>query len=168
MEARVNHSCYILDFIDEGFDCSKISAELKPKADSYLKVCPAPGIEEWEIEFRAIYNNGRQLLVSKNKLGTYPSDKYKQITIAIPIPGIEDVFWGVKSEQYVFGVDHYDKLMKNFNALDVDYEKFDNRSDYIKNCLARAIEFSFTNGIVIKGVKLQIPKKVGLTNKTSC
>ena len=159
MEIRVNHTCYILDFIDKGFDCSKISSELKSKAENYLNFCVVDGVEEWDIEFRAVYNNGRQLLVSKNKLGTYPSDKYKQITIAIPIPKKEEIFWGVESAQYVFGMDHYYRFLKNFNALEVDIYKFDNRSDYIIDCLSRAIEYSFINGIVVMGVKLKLPKK---------
>jgi len=126
MQARVNHTCYVLDFLDEGFNSDEISSELKQVADSYLNACSAEGIDDWEIEFRAVYNNARQLLISKNGLGTYPSDKYKSITVVVPIPKKEDVSWGVDARQYVFGIDHYDDLMKNFNLLDPHFENLDN------------------------------------------
>lgn len=159
MQIRVNHTCLILEFWDDNFNASEITAELKIKTDNLLKQCSIDGIEDWQIEFRAVYNNAKQLLVSKNRLGTYPSNKYKEITIVVPIPEKKNMPWGVESNQFIYGIDHYDGLIRNFNALEVDFRKFDNRSDYIKDCLSRAIDFSFTNGIVIKGIKIQVPTR---------
>jgi len=165
MQTRVNHTCLILDFWDETFDAEEASSVLKAKGDNLLRQCRFENLEDWEIEFRATYNNARQLLISKNKLGTYSSDKYKQITIVIPIPNKESVAWGVASSQFIYDIDHYDGLMKNFNALEVDFINFTNRSDYIKDCIERAIDYCFINGIVIKGTKIQLPKKKVVTTQ---
>ena len=164
MQSRVNHSCLIIDFWDNTFNAVEISSELKIKADNLLKQCATDRVADWEIEFRAVYNNARQLLVSKNRLGTYPSDKYKEVTIVVPIPERENVSWGVESNQFIYGIDHYDSLMKNFSALKVDFGNFKNRSDYIKDCISRAIDNCFINGIVINGTKLKLQKNTSVTS----
>jgi hypothetical protein len=110
------------------------------------------------VYFGAVFNNVKQILITKNKLGTYPSDKYKEITIHIPVPKKEDVLWGVANEKFVNKIDHLDGLINNFNVLDVDFTKFDNKDDYIRDCMSRAIDYCFINGIKMKGVELKLSK----------
>lgn len=157
MQSRVRHVSYVLDFLDNGFDSNEISKVLKSETDAIIDSIDFNNLEGWEIQFRAIYTNGKQLLISKNKIGTYTSDKYKEITIPIPIPAIDVVPWGVREDQHIYDENHYDKIMKNFNSLDVDFYSFKNRADYILDCLRRAIRFSFESGITIAGIKLKIP-----------
>jgi len=110
---------------------------------------------EWVLTFNATYNNGKHLLVSKNKFGSYLSDKVKEIKIVIPIPSNSIVEWGVSNESYIYDENHYDKIINNFFSLDIDYKKFNNRIDYIVDCLQRGICKAFQEGFTVGGIKLK-------------
>lgn len=155
MQSRIRHVSYVTDFLDHGFDATQIGNLLKAEADLIISHIEFKDLVDWEVQFRATYTNAKQLLISKSKLGTYPSDKYKEITVPIPIPTIDKVWWGVRKEQHVYKEDHYDKIISNFNALEVDFLSFKNRTDYITDCIRRAIIFSFVNGFTINGVKIK-------------
>ncbi len=126
------------------------------KADQILLTNNLSDKNDWTINFIARYNNGRHLLITKNKVGTYPKDKIKAITLAIPIPSIRIVDWGVEDDQYIFGSDHYDQLSKNFWVEEVSFHQFSNRSDYIYDCLKRGIEKSFFEGFTVGGTKVVV------------
>ena len=159
MNARITHTSYVIDFLGEGFDTQEVSSHLKRVADDYLKRCLiGKELENWEIQFRATYNNARQLLISRNKFGTYKSDKVKEITVVIPVPLKAEVPWGVSKEQFIYGIGHYDNLIKNFIPIDVDCKMFSNRAEFIDHCLTRAIDYSFNNGIIMIGSKIIVQK----------
>ena len=113
-------------------------------------------LRDWEICFRFIYNNVRQILIyTKNK--SYPKEKYKEIIVHIPMPTKDKAVWGVYLEQHVYkNENHLDDKIKNFNCLNVDYSKFTNREEYIIDCMRRAIKFCFEVGFTINGVKVQL------------
>lgn len=156
MESRITHFCLIIDFLDVDFESRKISEILKIEVDNILKNNSFVDQNDWIIQFSATYNNGKHLLVSKNKLGSYPNDKVKEITIPIPIPLKNKISWGVNKEQYVHEITHYDKLLKNFWILDIDYHQFTNRTEYIIDCMRRAIKKVFEEGFTVGGVKIKI------------
>ena len=162
MESIITHTSLIIDFMDVEFDTDNISSTIKKEADGYLKKCTYNNIDDWKIQFIAVYNNGRKLLISKNKFGTLSSEKRKEITIVIPIPSVDISSWGIEKEKYIYNIDHYDKIITNFTSLEVFYHDFDNRADFIEDCLRRAVEYCFNAGITIKGnnVKLKIEKHI--------
>ncbi len=102
MESRITHFCLINDFFDIDFKSDYISKLLKIDVDAILVLNSFIDPHDWILTFNANYNNGRTLLVSKNKLGSYKADKVKEITIVIPIPSIDVVVWGVKNESYIY------------------------------------------------------------------
>ncbi|QEL00419.1 hypothetical protein FKG96_06210 [Olivibacter sp. LS-1] len=154
MQMKVRHVSYVLDFMDKDFDTDSISDALTKEFSGVFESIKNSKSQMWEIQFRATYTNGKMLLISKNKFGNYTSDKIKEITIPIPIPVDETVSWGVKPQQHTLKVDHYDKLLNNFWELDVDYTKFFNRTDYIMDCMRRAINLCFEKSYTVNGVKL--------------
>ena len=154
MKSRVRHVSYILDFLDLAFEANAISKVIKSEFDALLEKNSLSSKTDWEIQLRATYTNGRQLLISKNKFGSYPSDRIKEITIPIPIPLTNMVPWGVQREQHMYSIDHYDEILHNFWTLDVDYSKFDNCNDYILNCLRRVLDLIFLKEYTVNGVKL--------------
>jgi hypothetical protein len=156
MESRITHFCLISDFLNNGFDANKISDILKVETDHILKVNSLINQTDWVIQFRATYNNGNNLLISKNKFGSYSSDKIKEITIPIPIPLIDIVPWGVSVQQHTYKETHYDKILNNFWALDVYFSDFSNREDYILDCMRRAINLCFEKGYTVNGIKLKM------------
>ncbi len=110
---------------------------------------------DWIVSFWITYNNGKQLLISRNKLGTLHSQKIKEIYIAIPIPSINIVSWGVEDNQYIYGPDHYHTILKNFWVEQVDFNLFSNRTDCIYDCLRRAIQRAFFEGFTVGGIKVK-------------
>lgn len=155
---KVRHVSYALDFMDKGFDTDSISNALKSEFKDIFKSIKNSKLLGREIQFRATYTNGKWLLISKNRFGSYTSDNIKEITIPIPIPIDEKVSWGVKSKQHTFKEDHYDGLLDNFWVLDIDYTNFSNRTDYIMECMRRAIDLCFEKGYTVNGVKLNKEK----------
>ena len=157
MESRITHTSYITHFLDVGFNSVKLSELLKEETDKILGINNFSSQNDWVIQFRATYNNGKKLLISKNKFGSYSTDKIKEITIPIPIPPVDEVSWGVNIEQHTYQEDHYDKIIENFWVLDVDFHKYSNREDYIVECLQRAIKKAFEVGFTVGKVKIKAP-----------
>jgi hypothetical protein len=94
-------------------------------------------------------------LVTKNKLGSYTSDKTKEIMVAMPIPTIDKVPWGVQDSQHIYKESRFDDLMKNFHPLDVDYRDFHSRTDYILACMRAGISTSFDQGFTVNKEKIK-------------
>jgi len=155
MEIRFSHICLVYDFENVGFSANNIYESLKPFVAKIIMDNKLIVPDDWCLIFSASYNNGRSPLVSKNKLGSYFSDKMKYITIVIPIPLVSEIDWGVNPEQYLYGKDHYDKLMKNFRELDVNFKIYSNRSDYITACLKAGIKKAFEEGFTVGGIKIK-------------
>ena len=156
MESIITHTSLIIDFLDVDFNANKLSDQYKPIVDALLSSKGFSTKNDWLIQFRACYNNGRQLLITRNKFGTYPKDKIKEITLAIPIPSIRTVTWGVEDNQYINGPDHYDPIIKNFWAEEVNFYQFSNRSDYIYSCLRKGIKRAFFEGFTVGGIKVVV------------
>lgn len=156
MNVRVLDSAMIVDFMGEGFESEKICSTIKTEAEKSIAQIKSETLNDWEVCFRFLYNNVRQILIyTKNK--SYPKEKYKEIITHIPMPTIDKVRWGVDKGQHVYeNENHLDHLLKNFECLDVDYSKFNNREDYILDCMRRAIKLCFEKGFTINGVKVKI------------
>ena len=155
METFITHSSLIIDFLDIGFDSKAMSDILKKEVDDVLSLISIEMPSGWSLIFQANYSNAREVLISKNRHGSYPSDKLKYVTIVIPIPLKENIEWGVEEKQYTYGKDHYDKFKKNFWALEVDYAQYTNRQDYIIACLRGGIKKAFEEGFTVGGVKVK-------------
>lgn len=162
MDIRFTHTNLVFGFEDEGFNSNQIYDSLISLAIEIMATNNLNIPDDWVLLFKAVYTNGRIPLVSKNKIGGYPSDKMKYIIIIIPIPLESEISWGVKPEQHLYGKDHYDKLMKNFWELAVDYRSYNNRSEYITACLKAGIKKAFEEGFTVGGVKLKAKKIIGI------
>ena len=166
MQTSISHISMVINFldIDIDFDSNQISEILKKEVDKIVSNFSTANLEDWRLDFVASYTNGRQPLISKNKLGSFTGDKIKQITIVIPVPTIDTVSWGVNSNQHIFKIDHFDKLIKNFNTLDVNYSYFNNRIDYILECLRMGIKVSFSQGFTVNKEKFKLKKRITVAN----
>ena len=156
MKVRILDSAYIVDFIGEGFSSIQILFAVKSETERIMQSAKIEKLQDLEVCFRFCYNNVRQILIyTKGK--SYSIEKYKEITVHIPIPIKIKAAWGVELEQHAYkDENHLDNLMKNFHLLEVDYSKFTNRQDYILDCMRRAIKFCFENGFTINGEKVKI------------
>lgn len=155
MESRITHFSHIMEFLDKGFSTNKISSILKLETDNVISSSFPNICNDWVVQFRATYSNGRYLLVSKNKFGSYISDKIKEVTIPIPIPLKSQILWGVSEQQHLYPESHYDKILNNFWALDICFNNFSNREDYIIDCMRRAINLCFEKKYTVNGIKLK-------------
>ncbi len=154
MIVRVLDSALIEDFNYE--DSTELCSIIKNETEKIIQLVKNEKLIDWEICLRFCYNNVKQILIySKNK--SYPKEKYKDITIHIPMPIKSKVEWGVELEQHIYGNEnHLDNMIKKFICLDVDYSKFVNRRDYILDCMRRAVKSCFENGFTINGIKVKI------------
>jgi hypothetical protein len=157
MKIRVGYGCCMVqDFLGVGFDDNQIADELQADVEKIVANSAFIKQTDWELHFQANFTNAREVLVSKNRLGTLPSYKWKEVTIIIPVPYLEVAPWGVKKEQHTDGIDLFDKLMKNFYPLGVNYAAFSNRTDYIMDSMRRGISFSFNTGFTVNKVKVKL------------
>lgn len=156
MIVRVLDASMIADFVGEGFNSTEICSIVKSETERKASLIQSEKLRDWEICFRFWYNNVKQILIyTKNK--SYSKERYKEITIHLPIPTDDKVEWGVDISQHVYkNENHLDHLMKNFYCLDVDYSRFNDRQDYILDCMRRSITFCFKEGFTINGVKVKI------------
>jgi hypothetical protein len=156
MKIRIIDSSYIQNFINQGFDSSKICEELSGKLTEVFKKYDFRTLFDWEVHFQFIYNNTEDILVYfKGK--SYPKEKYKEIVTHIPIPTNEELNWGVNRDQYLYRDKKYlDHLKKNFEVLPGDFSEYTNREDYIVGAIKKVVKFSFEKGFTINGTKVQV------------
>jgi hypothetical protein len=157
MIARILDSAMIYDFMGtDEVKSSYLCSIIKSEVEEIIRPLTETKLQDWEICFRFWYNNVKQILIyTKGK--SYPLEKYKEITVHIPMPTKEKVKWGIDIEKHIYkDENHLDGLMKNFYSLEVEYIKFGNRQDYILDCMRRAIRFCFENGFTINWVKVKI------------
>ena len=165
MNFRIKHRSLVISFLDIGFSSENIDQLLTPYIENYIAQIDKQDLIDsidWEVQFFATYSNSRVPLVSKNRIGSYFSEHVKEITIVIPVPLKSEVSWGVGEEKHIYQKDNYDKLMRNFRELEVDFKQFTNRQDYIVECLQKGISTAFTEGFTVDGVKVKIKKNRNL------
>ncbi|TRX00129.1 Imm9 family immunity protein [Flavobacterium gawalongense] len=155
MKSRVLFSSYVIDFLDIDFNSNLIEEIIKDETDEVLQNVKDENLEDWEVVFLFRFNNTERILISKNRFGSVASQKQKEIIIHIPIPMKDVVSWGVNNEQHVYkDATHLNHLMNNFNTLEVDFNDFNNRTDYIIDSARRVVKFCFENGFTVNGVKI--------------
>jgi hypothetical protein len=162
MDIRFTHINLVFDFEDSGFNSQKIYTSFIPAVRDVMSSNGFVIPSDWALIFQAGFSNGKKPLVSKNRIGSYSSDKLKYITVIIPIPLVSEIGWGVRPVQHLYNKDHYDKLMKNFYALNIDYNDYSSREDYITACLKEGIIKSFQEGFTVGGIKIKTTKPIVL------
>jgi transcription termination factor Rho len=155
MHVKIRNSSMIIDFLDVGFDSSKICQLVESEANKIVKEINLKDLQDWALHFVFSYTNGTQILISK-RTKSVSSIKYKDIVAQIPIPTKDKIFWGVELSQHIYKDEGYlDNIIQNFNCLKVDFTKYKNREDYILDSMRRIVNFSFKNGFTINGVKVR-------------
>lgn len=158
MTCKVLDSAFIYNFYDDGPVTTEIRSAIEKEAGKFASQVNDKKIQDWEVCFRAYYNNVKKIMIYL-KGRSIRAEKYKEITIHVPMPVKSQAPWGIDQEQHVYeNPDHLDDKIKNFHCLDVDYSKFTNRYDYIYDSLHRAVVFCFYNGFTINGVKVKVVK----------
>jgi len=155
MNVRVLDASMIVDFPGEGFYSTEMLAIVQLEIEKRTSLIQSEKLLDWEICFRFWYNNVRQILIyTKNKSNA--EERYKEITIHVPVPVKEKAEWGIDMSQHVYkNASHLDHLMGNFDCLDINYLAFDNLRDYILDCMIRSVDFCFMKGFRINGVKVK-------------
>ena len=154
MKSRILQSSYVIDFLDIDFSSAEINHTLKIETDKILEHYHNDSLNDWEILFRGIYGKGTSISVYR-ALPSYVEDKQKQITVHIPVPIKDIVKWGVNPTQLVT-LGKAPNELKNISLLEVDFNNFTNRTEYILDCFRRAIKFCFEDGFTINKVKVKI------------
>ncbi len=158
MKMEITHHSYIIDFMKVGFGHQYINEAITKNVLSYIDKVNIKELEDWQIEFRALYNKVENIRVYK-KARSNKDEKYKTIVIHIPIPSKENVSWGVEEKQYLStniykaGNDKYVDVLET-----LDYTQYSNYKDYIVDTMTKAIIFCFQDGFTINGKKVKIKK----------
>ena len=85
MKIEISHTSLIFEFVNDGFDSRKIYESLLHIIDDIITSNNLKIPDDWMLIFDIGYNNGRIPLLSKNKFGTYPSDKMKYIKFHVKL-----------------------------------------------------------------------------------
>jgi hypothetical protein len=160
MEITLTHISNVINFLNIDFDTEKIDDNLVPVLQKELEESIDKSIDDWELEFLISYVQGDELRVF-NKIPVDKEEKLKTIIIHIPIPLKKEVSWGVLPEQYISSSSN--KVVKNIEKIEVNYNSYNFRKDYIFSSIVRGIKCSLSKGFKISGVKIK-NDSVNLTN----
>jgi hypothetical protein len=156
MKSRVLISSLVIDFLDVDFNSIIIQETIKYQVDRILENFKQEALRDWEVLFSFYCNHTPKILITKNRFGTQAKEKRKEITIHIPIPLKSKVLWGVEMHQHIYkDENHLNHIINNFNTVDVNYKDYDNRTDYMTDCMRMAIKFCLENGFSINGEKIK-------------
>lgn len=158
MKSRFLHTSYVLNFLDIDFNSNEISDILTMETNIILNDYIFPELEGWELQFKASYGK-REPLKIFTKMPSYKKERQKLIIIHIPIPTQNIVSWGVQENQHI-SIGSNDNRDKNNLLLDVNFDLFSNRQDYIIDCLRRGVRKAFEVGFAVNGVKLKAKKTI--------
>ena len=153
MKFRVNHTSYVMSFLDVDFDSDSISEQLNSLIKSLTRSTSFPDkLNDWTLAFCLIYNNTKNLCVAR-KMKSVKSMKLKDVVIHIPIPKNDQVSWGVNENQFLKELIPDRRYVEELN---VEKEKYKNRTDYIIDLASRAIVYAFKNGITVNGERIKL------------
>jgi hypothetical protein len=156
MRIIVLDSSLIVNFPKEDFDSKVVCDNFSERLSKSVAYINDPRIDEWTLYFVFCYTNSENIYIYMNGR-SYLNEKYKEITIHIPIPSIEEASWGVMQEQFVY----QDKIftrprIKNVDALTVNYSQFSNLTEYILDSMHRSIIYSLKKGVKINSVLVRL------------
>src|SRR5437879_1409596 len=112
MRLKILDSSYVVNFNGFGFDSENVRSIIKSETDKIISTITNEKLKDWEIQFIFRYNHTNQILIyTRGK--SYSKEKYKEITIHIPIPIKDKVPWGVSLEQHIYkDANHLNDLIK--------------------------------------------------------
>ena len=158
MRIRILHTSYVINFLNVGFNTTSINNSLEIEIGQFVqKIKPDENLGDWEIAFKAIYNNSDKILIFY-KTRSELKEKRKEIVIHIPIPRNDahsPIDWGVPSKNLgkLMLLEEFEKYAV---GLDVNYSQFTNRQDYIIDCLRRGIRKAFEEGFSVNRIKVKL------------
>jgi hypothetical protein len=158
MQTRILLSSYVLNFLDIDFNSRELENTVNLFSNELVKKSNVENLDSWEIHFVFRCNNTKNILVY-TKAKSYTKEKYKEITIHIPIPTNDIAKWGVSADQHIHKINHLDRILGNFTTLDVDYTSYNNRSDYLLDSMIRSVDFCFDKGFTINGIRIKLENK---------
>jgi hypothetical protein len=150
VKIRLQHSSYIIDFLDRHFSSNDISNILEDEFSTAISHMGGHYFSDWEIQFKVIYDEGTSIEIFRSHRG-YKNDKQKVVFIHIPIPEKSIVDWGVSDTQFIKRV-----LPPNRNdILPVDFSKHLTLQGYLLDSVRRSITFALNRGFKVNGIHVQ-------------
>lgn len=114
-------------------------------------------LKDWTLYFSFNYRNLESIVIYRN-IRSAPKEKYKEIFISIPIPSRDEIYWGISPENHRSPKSNI--IKKNTNYLPITLEDFDNRKDYIMDCVRRSVRYVLETGFKINGILIKLDKVV--------
>ena len=154
MIVRIKHTSYVIGFLDKKFCSDKISKQLKSELEERLKHLVPESLNEWELTLKLIYSNHDKILVFRQGR-SYKDEKYKEITVHIPIPTSNIVDWGVEKTQHIkTGLNA--NVLKHADLIEVAPTHYNSREYFILGSMRKAIVELFRLGFTINKVKIKV------------
>jgi hypothetical protein len=111
-------------------------------------------LDSWTIYINIIYDSNLSDInrISVGKRGViYSTDKEKWISIGIPFPTNDIVKWGIHRK---YSQEKPPLQEKYYDFITVDFNEFDNITDYTEYAILRGLQTLFKIGISLKGYKI--------------
>ena len=114
-------------------------------------------IDDWTLSIVIILGgamNEKEIAIYKRGF-TYINDKERSVSVRIPLPTSEQASWGI-SKKHRFNEYTKRKTDNGFTILPVDYDQFNNMTDYIESSIKLSLMRLFKDGITLKRGKIKI------------
>ncbi|MEL6976220.1 MAG: Imm9 family immunity protein [Bacteroidota bacterium] len=151
MKSQLVYHSHVIDFLMDDFDYDRIDPPLQNLVNSYLKNYNIPELEEWTLQFTGLLGGLDKIYVClKGKSDARM--KCKEITIHIPIPSKSKVSWGVLQEQVPITRGPKSGYCEEIQP---EAKSFDNKYDFIVDCMSKGIELAFRKGFAVNKIKVR-------------
>jgi Immunity protein 9 len=151
MKLKITSASSILLFPSMDYGQNEIDQYIENAVLGKLDVSIAP---EWTLIFCLHFCKSDWIGVFKRGI-TYPSTKEKGVTIAIPIPTIDQISYGLEKKRFLA---RPPLDAAKYWTLSVDYAKYESLKDFILESAKRGIDEAFKQGITVDGKKIQYAK----------
>ncbi|UOY06608.1 Imm9 family immunity protein [Muricauda sp. SCSIO 64092] len=152
MKVTITHISNVIDFLNKGFDTVDIDKSILKEIQLLINNLELKKLVDWELEFVASYVKADEIRIF-NKIPIDKEEKLKSVIIHVPIPLQDKVEWGVLPNQHISRTGN--KPLKNVEYLNIDCKDYDNRKDYVRECINKGIHRSLELGFSIDGTKVK-------------
>ncbi|MEZ0612022.1 Imm9 family immunity protein [Fibrella sp. WM1] len=154
MKVSLSQSSYVINLFDL-INIEVISGLLEGLLIKVSAAIHNDKLSDWQLVFNLIYNGDITEVRVFKRTKSYTSVKEKWITIHIPIPTDQVIFWGVEKSKIVrLGIS--DK--RYYVALNNDFLQSNSLEEHCYKSAKAGIFYTIMSGLTVSGQSIQVEK----------
>ncbi|MGL4234039.1 MAG: Imm9 family immunity protein [Casimicrobium sp.] len=148
MKIKRTSASSIFQFPDTDYGQKKIDEYIESTVLGRLDLTMVP---EWTLTFCFHFCKSDWIGVFKRGV-TYASTKEKEVTVAIPIPTVDQAPYGLDKKRFAM---RPPLDATKFWTLPVEYSKYESLQEFILESAKRGIDEAFKQGVAVSGKKIK-------------